>query len=332
MAKRLGGRGIEIPNYKPMTSVVVHTLPSMEAAKEKYRSNFEHPPFRRKWHGEHGPKYQAIYNRMLGGDMTLHSILDAAEKLIDGAVLEDPRLVRRSGWVMSEEGLDIDAASFANGDERSFIDRKKMRLADRATLEPVRIVVSTDSREIKPENAAAFIAAAKIAEQFRPLEIWWQGGWLFEKGPEQGFGHIFHVPLVSGDLDFTRLQFVLSDTYRDSCSFSIMAAHAYPAGHGWGGGVAKQSYLPDTFDFVRESGIEATPEKVARLAAKWAGLEHIVWEYVSPWAAEQGWEDPTKAARRRASYNSSASLECRREQAAQRAAELKHAEDRLNES
>lgn len=179
------------------------------------------------------------------------------------------------------------------GEEPAYWDRRKLKLADRATAEPVRIVISTDSKNITPEHAAAFIAAAKLAQQFRPLEIWWQGAWLKEdtcaNPQERGFGHVFLVPLVNGDLDFSRLQFVLSDTERDKCSFMIMTAHAYPAHLGSGGKVGEQSYLPDTSDFVRESAAD----EVAQHAALWAGLE-AQWEVqINPRSARQYWSSPT---------------------------------------
>ena len=72
-------------------------------------------------------------------------------------------------------------------------------LADSATTDPLRVVISTDSRHVSRSNAVAFIAAAKLAQQFRPLELWWQGAWLFEEGKKEADnGHVFLVPLIQG--------------------------------------------------------------------------------------------------------------------------------------
>ncbi len=294
MAKRLGGKGVAVPNRKTLDRIHLYSLASMEEAIGRVQAGFGLPPFRRK---TSRPEYQRIPRPMLHGDEHLERILAVADQLVDAALLEDPRLVRRSAWVRAEEGLDACSALIAAGEERACLDRRKLRLSEQATGEPVRIVVSTDSKEIRPQNAAAFIAAAKLAQQFRPLEIWWQGAWLKgadAKDPaERGFGHVFHVPLVLGDMDFRRLQFVLGDPVRDVASYFIMVSFAWPAGLGWGGGVGEESFLPNTHDYIRESGLKHDPVAVARYAARWAGLEPRWVDAVSAWHAEQHWTNTT---------------------------------------
>ena len=61
--------------------------------------------------------------------------------------------------------------------------------------EPLRIVISTDDNKVPEGTAAAFIATARLVQQFIPLEIWWQGAWL---NATRTKGFVFHVPLVQG--------------------------------------------------------------------------------------------------------------------------------------
>lgn len=291
MSKRLGGGKIKIEG--DATQVYVHCLSGMAEAVDRYRLRISLDPAR-----AGSPRRQRITTlepvatrQMLEGNDLLPSILSSADRLIDDVLAIDPRLVRKAAWVRSEEGLDACAALVSQGDDRPCFDRRKLRLADRATSEPLRIVISTDSKAVTAEHAIAFIAAAKIAQQFRPLEIWWQGAWLLEQGPHKGCGHVFLVPLVNGDLDFRRMQFVLSSDLRDHASYCIMFSYAYPK-TSWGGGVAEQSYLPDTHHFISEKGIEHSPQAVANYAAQWAGFEPLWAESVSAYEAAQYWAPP----------------------------------------
>jgi hypothetical protein len=274
----------------------VHQLSGMHQATERYLGGIQwKSSAKRKAWREMFPQTKA---KMMSGDAAVvEKATAAAELLIDEAIIADPRLSRRSAWFKCEPdaGIDADPAMVASGEERCCLERRRLRMADRSSVEPCRVVISTDSKDVTPSHCAAFIAAAKLAQQFRPLELWWQGAWLIEQdgnnGKRKGHGFVFLVPLVSGDLDFSRLQFVLSSDLRDHVSFNIMRSYAENATTrmGWGGGVGEYSYLENTHDFVSEKGIKATPEYVASHAAKWAGLPNIWEEYISPWQAEQTW-------------------------------------------
>lgn len=224
-------------------------------------------------------------------DVEMEKMLAEADALIDQAIILDPRLARKTAWRLSEEGIDGCPALIASGEERCYFDRRRVRLADDATTEPIRVVISTDSKQVNRNNAVAFIAAAKLAQQFRPLELWWQGAWLKdnERSAEYGYGHIFHVPLIQGDLDFSRLVFVLSSPYRDHVSYRIMFSYAYTAGYGWGGGTARYSHLEKTDDFVSETGIVADPRHIAEYAARWAGMEPLYRIRIDDYEAQQFW-------------------------------------------
>ncbi len=271
---RLGGRKIKLPRTgAKLDRVFTYTLESMAQACELYRQSWIH-----RQRADKAQFLAAVPPQMLGGDpATLPDILARAEVLTQAAIDLDARLGSRPGWVRAVEGIELDPALFLAGEEACCWDRRRKRQVDHvATGEPVRVVISTDTRHVTPAAASAFVAAAQLASQFVPLEIWWQGSWLMEEGPDRGNGHVFHVPLVSvGSLDFSRLQFVLCSELRDHASFAIMFAHAFPAGLSWGAGLLDYSSLPGTHDFIPASGLQATAESVAARAAKWAGMEPL---------------------------------------------------------
>ena len=230
----------------------------------------------------------------LTGNTRLPRLVENADALIEEAILLDPRLNRRHGWVRAEEGIDACPALIASGESACCLDRRRMRLAEASGMDAVRIVLSTDSHEDATEdNVLAFIAAAKLAQQFRPLEIWWQGAWLMPDGT----GQVVLAPLVQGDMDFARVQFFLSSVIRDRFSYRCMWYHACTkhcvdgktVAYQYGGERGKSSYLDNTTHFVSEKGMDHSPEGIARMAARWAGMDTLHQTEISGHSAEQYW-------------------------------------------
>ena len=243
-----------------------------------------------------------ILRECLTGNSKLAVLIERADALIDAAILQDPRLNRKHAWVRLEEGIDACPALVSSGEPASCLDRRKLKLADQASAEPVRIVISTDSTDdASEEHVVAFIAITKLAQQFRPLEIWWQGAWLT---PGRTSGQVLLAPLVQGDMDFARVQFFLSNPFRDSMSYRCMWYHAVtkhssPGNrvcYEYGGERGERSYLPDTFEFISEKGIRSDDWWIAATAAEWAGLEPLWREEVSPYSAQQEWRPERKPA------------------------------------
>ena len=275
--KRLGGKKIKLPDTgKRLDRVFTYTLESMEEATHDFRRAMA---LRKTMTPQERVEViEAVCPQMMAGDCrTLPAMLERAADLELAAVEIDARLGCRPSWIHAAEGLDLDVSLFLAGEENCCLDRRKQRLSEKpAATDPVRIVISTDARTIPPEAASAFVAAARLAAQFVPLEIWWQGSWLKEDGEFKGNGHVFHVPLVrAGEMDFSRLQFVLCSPARDSASFQIMFSRAFPAGLGWGAGKLDYSTLPSTTDFIPSGGLCADAESVAGKAASWIGLEPL---------------------------------------------------------
>lgn len=209
-----------------------------------------------------------------------------AESLILDAQALDPRLVRRASSVRSCEGETACPALLLAGEENPFFQRRRQTTADAASTEPVLVTVSTDSAEIDADALAAFIATVKIVQQFRPVHVVWQGAWLT---PDGRAGYVFHCPLVTGDMDFERLAFVINSKLRDRVSFAFMVRRAMQVvGKRWAQAQtpADRSYLPGSVDFVDHAGIAADAESIAARACRWLG-----WEV--PWSAR--WNEQATA-------------------------------------
>lgn len=227
-----------------------------------------------------------------GNPNRLAQQMQASEALIDEAIALDPRLARKAQWLRRDEGEYCDSALLAQGDDAPFYKRMRSTLTDNAgSGEPVCVVISTDDRNIVADTAAAFIATARIVQQFVPLEIWWQGAWLSD---DRFKGFAVFAPLCSGDMDFARLDYCLADESRDSFSFLCMATHAvYNAKEDYSGcGTrADWSYLPDRDNakFVPHTGIRPTASSVAAQAVRWLGWESV-------WSVEYEQAQDAKAA------------------------------------
>lgn len=199
-----------------------------------------------------------------------------AETLITDAQALDPRLVRKPSWVRSCEGESACPALLLAGEENPFFARRRVDTAQPVSGDPVLVTVSTDSSEVSPDSLAAFIATVKIVQQFRPVHVVWQGAWMVDYCR----GFVFHVPLVTGDMDFERLAFVINSQLRDRVSFSFMVQRAirvtrqrWSHPDGKAEHPAERSYLPGSVDFIDHAGIAPDAESIAARACRWLGWE-----------------------------------------------------------
>jgi hypothetical protein len=300
---RLGGglkvnervKGLFVHTHKSVEEALGLALKGTDDLLASKRGSKSYEP-----HKEIAEAIHALAPSVLRGNAKLALQVERADALIDDILIADPRLNRRHGWVRSEEGIELDPILLAAGEPACCIDRKRIRMADaNTTTEPVRIVISTDSAEDAHEkHVVAFIAAARLAQQFRPLEIWWQGAWLSTQ--DYNCGTVLLAPLIQGDMDFGRVQFFLSHELRDRWSYRCMWYHSatVPSGgkfrgnrvtQSFGAKRAEYSHLENTFDFVTEKGIPDDPSRLAALAAKWAGLPSIWEDTVDGSAADQWW-------------------------------------------
>lgn len=230
---------------------------------------------------------QMLAVKALGQEARVAHNLAESDAMIEEALAYDPRLARRSSWRRGEEGEIGCPALIAQGDDAPFFHRQRSALAESNGGEPVRVVISSDSSEPKTETAAAFIATIRIVQQFRPVEVWWQGAWL---DLTKTAGWVFHVPLVQGDMDFTRLDFCINDKHRDYLSWHIMMCRAFEVTRrvGWQAGVADRSYLPERAHFISHTGVRPEDWSIAMTAANWLGLEyHGSEEFRATYGAEQ---------------------------------------------
>jgi hypothetical protein len=238
-----------------------------EAVEQQQRSRTKYWPYRE---AEIQKMVLAIGPRAMSGDpVRLAAAMEQSNLLVEAAIGADPRLARRSEWRRGEEGEFVCPALLSEGDDAPCFYRRRQVEAKPNGTNPIRVVISTDDRKVAPGTAAAFIATVRLVQQWRPVEIWWQGAWL---AVGRSAGYVFHVPLISGDVDFARLEFCIADSLRDNLSWSVMMIHACEVTHkGWRGCSlqGERSYLPDTQHFISHLGIAPTAESVAAHAAEW---------------------------------------------------------------
>lgn len=212
----------------------------------------------------------------MGDEQRSAATIADAELLVDAVLQRDPRLARRARWHRGDEGELACPALIAAGDDAPFFFRRRGDLSEANGGEPIRLVISTDSNEIKPGTAAAFIAAVKILQQWRSVEVWWQGSWL---GSGRTNGWVFLVPLVQGDMDFTRLDFCLSNSMRDTVSYAVMVTRTCEVTRRmWNGcnHTADRSFLTGApSHLISHNGLSPDARTIAHWCAWWLGFEHI---------------------------------------------------------
>lgn len=278
---RLSGKARTPLNpLKTVSKLHIHRLPTMsEAVRLSRRTVWK------RQNEDDQSKLVQIGNRPVDGDrLRLSEAIIAAGRMVEDALALDPRLAKKAQWLRRDEGEHCDTALLAEGDDQPFYKRMHNVVnAETRAGEPVRIVVSTDDNQVPPGTAAAFIATVQIVQQFIPVEVWWQGAWLNDTKTR---GFVFHVPLVQGDMDFSRLEFSIADTWRDHFSFMVMSAHcAIDLKESWHacGHRAEKSYLPESpgyKNFVAHNGIRPEASSIAAHAAQWLGWDAL-WQVES---------------------------------------------------
>lgn len=324
MSNRVGGRGVTVAADQLSKQVRVKVLKDIDEAvswiDKGYRDIISHQRGQRRIAYLQQREESREWEKALrvGMPERLATVMAKAEVLIDEAIACDHRLARKGEFALTDDAstaCGFNAAAIAAGEDNPYFSRVNRKLnSNRTHGESVRIVLSTDSKEITDDHAAAFIAAAKLAQQFRPLEIFWQGAWLHKfkregSDYESTCGTVFLCPLLNGDLDFARIQFVLSHERRDNLSHKIAWGLAQPDESSADeearkhshidGGRGEYSHHPDRTDFfVPESGISPYGWNVASVAAAWAGFEATYYEQPREDGAVQVWEpDKDKPAR-----------------------------------
>ena len=280
-SSRLGGKARRpINSVEAISDLHIHTLPTMSAALTSSRRQF----FADRTQKDRA-MHSTIGTKPVDGDKArLSAAMELSESLMADAIFVDQRLAKRAQWKRRDEGEHVDSGLLAAGDDQPFYKHTRQVVSE-ATMagEPLRIVISTDDNKIPEGTAAAFIATARLVQQFIPLEIWWQGSWLNQFRTK---GFIFHVPLVQGDMDFSRLEFCIADTRRDLFSFMVMSTHCVnDLKESWNhcGHRAEKSYLPEApgyKNFVAHNGIRPEASSIAAHAAQWLGWDAL-WQVES---------------------------------------------------
>jgi hypothetical protein len=207
----------------------------------------------------HADFEQCVKAIMEGDPATNRAILQKSESLVDLVTAIEPTLVGNyAGFERSEDGIAVDPGLIASGDDRPFFRRReaegKRRQQSRGG-NAYRVVLSTDTTWFgKPEDNAAIVGAMiYLLQQFGPVEVWIQQGWL---GPESGDGvTLFRLDFSKG-FDATQLAFWVGHRRKDDTfSFEINMALGRNSA-----GTARHGELPaDIFlrgDWMRLYGVD----------------------------------------------------------------------------
>lgn len=272
MSGRLSGKSrSSINRLEEVSKLHIHRIPTMtEALRLASRCIWKRETM------EDRERVQSLGTRPIDGNkVRLATAMELSDKLIDDAIAEDPRLAKKAQWKRRDEGEYVDSGLLAQGDDAPFYKHSKAIVNDSTACgEPFRIIVSTDDNKVPEGAAAAFIASIRLLQQFMPVEVWWQGSWLNESRTR---GFVFHVPLIQGDMDFSRLEFCIADDKRDSFSFLVSITHAVidvKESNKGCGYRAQKSYLPEAqgyTNFIAHDGI--APNMVASQVARWLGWD-----------------------------------------------------------
>ena len=260
----------EFRSSSTIKTVRIETLASMAAVR---KLDDECRQFQGSRRGKVGRIYDHLQTHVVDGDRAkADKAVTLSDCLIDKVMAMDPRLARRPQWTRSDDGIFADAGLVASGDDSPCYQMTRHSLREATgSLDPIKVAVSTDSG--KAGSLVAFVAVVRIVQQFRPVHVWWQGAWLADDRTERGY--VFHAPIVTGDMDFARLQFVISDKTRDWASFGVLHQLVNVRDKTECSDMGRHadfSYLPGAH-YVGKSGIAETPDMVARTACRWLGID-----------------------------------------------------------
>jgi len=276
MTGRLGGTGKARPGAVELDRMHRWQLPSLQAARGPVEASTKW------WKRRVGDQWRDAFRHATSPNRaTVDAETDYAAALVEEAIALDPRLAKRPSWKRAEFGEFAEPSLVACGDdEPCFVRHSKGVSQQVGGQDPLTVVISTDCNKAANHEhlAAAFIAVCRLVQQFRPLDIWWQGSWIHESDSYKGF--VFHVPLLTNDTDYGSLWFFLNSDERDSLSYAIAYAKALEVNQRFRGvgDRASRSYLNDWSDkFVPHTGIEPTANSIAAMAAQWLGIENYYW-------------------------------------------------------
>jgi hypothetical protein len=168
--------------------------------------------------------FAACVEAIVKGDPAMNQvIMDKSENLVDLVTAIEPSLVGSYvGFERSEDGVAVDPGLIAAGEDRPFFKRRQSRDTGRKQGREgrgYRIILSTDTTWFGDprDNAAMVGAMVYLLQQFGPVEVWIQQGWL---GPEKGNGVTLFTLDFSKGFDATQLAFWIGHRLKDS-SFSF---------------------------------------------------------------------------------------------------------------
>jgi hypothetical protein len=232
--------------------------------------------YAQKWEEEFAKYEQAVKEITLGNPDIKHEVAETATKLMHLALDLQPSIASAyNGFERWEDGDEVLPDLLRAGDDRPFLRRKRGELAPKAGKGDgaYRIIINTDVAwwGTPAMNAGVMGALVMLLQQFAPVEIWIQQGWL---GIDEDDGVSLFKLDFAGNFDATQLSFWCGSPYKDT-PFSYFVSRALGRQHN------KTSVHPELpcdlylrGDWMTLSGVDKgfdkkTKAEQEQLAAQW---------------------------------------------------------------
>jgi len=162
---------------------------------------------------------QAVMQGNPVDDGVREEVKQFADHLVDVAMLIDPGLANNeAGWGQSEQGPIADPALIGSGAANPCFQRRQdgEESRDGEGNGAYRIIICTDQPWFgnKVDNAGIVLALVTILQQFRPVELWIQQGWLGHPNDQYHGVTLFKLE-CEGGIDPTQLIFWTSHPEKD---------------------------------------------------------------------------------------------------------------------
>lgn len=210
------------------------------------------------------------------------AISELAQRIMHLAHMIEPGLsVKPMGFERGEEGFDLSPEAFLSGDDRPAI-RRRVSFEPRGKEggEAYRVIINTDVSWFgEPDDNAGLIGGLVLClQQFGPVEIWIQQGWL---GNDSKDGTTLFKLDFNGAFDATQLAFWVGHHNKDAVFSYCISRGLQRAGFGSSSEPEIDAQLYLRGDWLKLHGIlesefiKKPKEEQYRLMAQWVAATSL---------------------------------------------------------
>lgn len=210
------------------------------------------------------------------------AISELAQRIMHLAHLIEPSLsVKPMGFERGEEGFDLSPEAFLSGDDRPAIRRRvSFQPGSKQSGEAYRVIINTDVSWFgaADDNAGLIGGLVLCLQQFGPVEIWIQQGWL---GGDSKDGVTLFKLDFNGAFDPTQLAFWVGHHNKDAVFSYCISRGLQRSGFGTS---SEPEFAADLYlrgDWLKLHGIiesefiQKPKEEQYQLMAKWVAATSL---------------------------------------------------------